>query len=203
MNQNFVALTQHPGELDWLQNSLASAGQVVPAGSASLEELLALLDVTAAGVLFISLGKATWCPRARWSRIGIGAADALGGGHRRRPGQPVGASGDARRRARLHHLRRPRQQLTGLIRRLGGRLPSVPVSAARQGELLTLVSARPDADGAFVALHLAKALQEQTPNQVLLLDVGQPTGRRWRSSAWTRPSPSAMPCATCGASTRP
>ncbi|MFO6061947.1 pilus assembly protein, partial [Pseudomonas aeruginosa] len=55
MNQNFVALTQHPGELDWLQNSLASAGQVVPAGSASLEELLALLDVTAAGVLFISL----------------------------------------------------------------------------------------------------------------------------------------------------
>ncbi|MGU2199302.1 hypothetical protein ACSES2_28910 [Pseudomonas aeruginosa] len=111
MNQNFVALTQHPGELDWLQNSLASAGQVVPAGSASLEELLALLDVTAAGVLFISLGKsnlvsqgalveglvsaqaapawrscwrcstspppgccssasakATWCPRARWSR---------------------------------------------------------------------------------------------------------------------------------------
>ena len=48
MNQNFVALTQHPGELDWLQNSLASAGQVVPAGSASLEELLALLDVTAA-----------------------------------------------------------------------------------------------------------------------------------------------------------
>ncbi|HEJ3752981.1 TPA: pilus assembly protein, partial [Pseudomonas aeruginosa] len=57
MNQNFVALTQHPGELDWLQNSLASAGQVVPAGSASLEELLALLDVTAAGVLFISLGK--------------------------------------------------------------------------------------------------------------------------------------------------
>lgn len=52
----------------------------------------------------------------------------------------------------------------------------MPVSAARQGELLTLVSARPDADGAFVALHLAKALQEQTPNQVLLLDVGQPTG---------------------------
>ncbi len=67
-------------------------------------------------------------------------------------------------------------ELTGLIRRLGGRLPSVPVSAARQGELLTLVSARPDADGAFVALHLAKALQEQTPNQVLLLDVSQPTG---------------------------
>ncbi|MDT1128081.1 pilus assembly protein, partial [Pseudomonas aeruginosa] len=67
-------------------------------------------------------------------------------------------------------------ELTGLVRRLGGRLPSVPVSAARQGELLTLVSARPDADGAFVALHLAKALQEQTPNQVLLLDVGQPTG---------------------------
>ncbi|RTA67685.1 type 4b pilus Flp biogenesis protein TadZ [Pseudomonas aeruginosa] len=172
MNQNFVALTQHPGELDWLQNSLASAGQVVPAGSASLEELLALLDVTAAGVLFISLGKSNLVSQGALVEGLVSA----------RPMLSVVAIGDgldnqlvlAAMRAITYGARA--SELTGLIRRLGGRLPSVPVSAARQGELLTLVSARPDADGAFVALHLAKALQEQTPNQVLLLDVGQPTG---------------------------
>ena len=175
MNQNFVALTQHPGELDWLQNSLASAGQVVPAGSASLEELLALLDVTAAGVLFISLGKSNlvsqgalvedWYRRGRCSRWWPSATAWTTSWCWRRCA-PARATSSPTAPA----------PATGLIRRLGGRLPSVPVSAARQGELLTLVSARPDADGAFVALHLAKALQEQTPNQVLLLDVGQPTG---------------------------
>ena len=39
--QTFVALTQHAGELEWLQSSLASAGQVVAATSGTLEELLA------------------------------------------------------------------------------------------------------------------------------------------------------------------
>ncbi|HHK5176846.1 TPA: type 4b pilus Flp biogenesis protein TadZ [Pseudomonas aeruginosa] len=165
MNQNFVALTQHPGELDWLQNSLASAGQVVPAGSASLEELLALLDVTAAGVLFISLGKSNLVSQGALVEGLVSA----------RPMLSVVAIGDGLDNQLVLAAMRA-SELTGLIRRLGGRLPSVPVSAARQGELLTLVSARPDADGAFVALHLAKALQEQTPNQVLLLDVGQPTG---------------------------
>ena len=176
MNQNFVALTQHPGELDWLQNSLASAGQVVPAGSASLEELLALLDVTAAGVLFISLGKSNLVSQGALVEGLVSARPMLGGGHRRRPGQPVGAGGDARRRARLHHLRRPRQRADRAdpaprrtpAQRAGER--GAPGRAADPGQRPT------DADGAFVALHLAKALQEQTPNQVLLLDVGQPTG---------------------------
>ena len=177
MNQNFVALTQHPGELDWLQNSLASAGQVVPAGSASLEELLALLDVTAAGVLFISLGKSNLVSQGALVEGLVSARPmlsvvAIGDGL---DNQLVLAAMRAGARDFITYGARA-SELTGLIRRLGGRLPSVPVSAARQGELLTLVSARPDADGAFVALHLAKALQEQTPNQVLLLDVGQPTG---------------------------
>ncbi len=177
MNQNFVALTQHPGELDWLQNSLASAGQVVPAGSASLEELLALLDVTAAGVLFISLGKSNLVSQGALVEGLVSARPmlsvvAIGDGL---DNQLVLAAMRAGARDFITYGARA-SELTGLIRRLGGRLPSVPVSAARQGELLTLVSARADADGAFVALHLAKALQEQTPNQVLLLDVGQPTG---------------------------
>lgn len=51
-------------------------------------------------------------------------------------------------------------ELTGLIRHLGGHPPSVPASVVRQGKLLALIGARPDVDGAFVTLHLTKALQE-------------------------------------------
>ena len=132
MNQNFVALTQHPGELDWLQNSLASAGQVVPAGSASLEELLALLDVTAAGVLFISLGKSNLVSQGALVEGLVSARPmlsvvAIGDGL---DNQLVLAAMRAGARDFITYGARA-SELTGLIRRLGGRLPSVPVRRAR------------------------------------------------------------------------
>ncbi len=178
MSQTFVALIQHPGELDWLQNSLAgSAGQVVLASSATLEELLSLLDVTGARVLFTSLNKANLVAQGSLIEGLVSARPmlsvvAIGDGL---DNQLVLAAMRAGARDFITYGARA-SELSGLIRRLGGRLPTVPVSAAQQGELISLVSARPDADGAFVALHLALALQRQTPNQVLLVDIGQPTG---------------------------
>ncbi len=197
MNQNFVALTQHPGELDWLQNSLASAGQVVPAGSASLEELLALLDVTAAGVLFISLGKSNLVSQGALVEGLVSA----------RPMLPVVAIGDGldnqlvlaamRAGARDFITYGARaSELTGLIRRLGGRLPSVPVSAARQGELLTLVSARPTPTAPSSPCTWPRRCRSRRRTRSCCWTSASPPARRWRSSAWTRPSPSAMPCAT-------
>ncbi|MDF3932644.1 type 4b pilus Flp biogenesis protein TadZ [Pseudomonas citronellolis] len=177
MSQTFVALTQHPGELEWLQSSLASNGQVISAGSGTLEELLALLDVTGAGVLFISLNKANLVVHSALVEGLVSARPmlsvvAIGDGL---DNQLVLAAMRAGARDFITYGARA-SELSGLVRRLGGRLPSVPVSAARQGELLTLVSARPDADGAFVALHLAMALQTQAEHQVLLVDIGQPSG---------------------------
>ena len=177
MSQTFVALVQHPGEQEWLQSSLASCGQVVVANSGTLEELLALLDVTGASVLFTSLNKANLVAQSSLVEGLVSARPllsvvAVGDGL---DNQLVLAAMRAGARDFVTYGARA-SELSGLIRRLGGRLPSVPVSAARQGELVSLVSARPDADGAFVALHLALALQRQADNRVLLVDIGQPTG---------------------------
>ncbi|WP_435605941.1 type 4b pilus Flp biogenesis protein TadZ [Pseudomonas knackmussii] len=177
MSQTFVALTEHAGELEWLQSSLASSGQVIAAGSGTLEELLALLDVTASSVLFISLSKANLVVHSALVEGLVSARPmlsvvAVGDGL---DNQLVLAAMRAGARDFVTYGARA-SELSGLIRRLGGRMPSVPVSAARQGELYSLVSARPDADGAFVALHLALALQSQPENQVLLVDIGQPAG---------------------------
>lgn len=177
MSQTFVALVQHPGEQEWLQNSLTSCGQVVVANSGTLEELLALLDVTGANVLFTSLNKTNLVAQSSLIEGLVSARPllsvvAVGDGL---DNQLVLAAMRAGARDFVTYGARA-SELSGLIRRLGGRLPSVPVSAARQGELISLVSARPDADGAFVALHLALALQRQTDHRVLLVDIGQPHG---------------------------
>ncbi|WP_275627451.1 type 4b pilus Flp biogenesis protein TadZ [Pseudomonas sp. 273] len=175
--QTFVALTQHAGELEWLQSSLASTGQVVCATSGTLEELLALLDVTGASVLFISLGKANLMVHGALIEGLVSARPllsvvAVGDGL---DNQLVLAAMRAGARDFITYGARA-SELGGLVRRLGGRLPSVPVSAVHQGELVALACARPDADGAFVALHLALALQAQAGNRVLLVDIGQPAG---------------------------
>jgi pilus assembly protein CpaE len=177
MSQTFVALVQHPGEQEWLQSSLAGCGQVVLANSGTLEELLSLLDVTGATVLFTSLNKANLVSQGSLIEGLVSARPllsvvAVGDGL---DNQLVLAAMRAGARDFVTYGARA-SELSGLIRRLGGRLPTVPVSATQQGELISLVSARPDADGAFVALHLALALQRQPDHSVLLVDIGQPTG---------------------------
>ena len=177
MSQTFVALIQHPGEQEWLQSSLAGCGQVVLANSGTLEELLSLLDVTGATVLFTSLNKANLVAQGSLIEGLVSARPllsvvAVGDGL---DNQLVLAAMRAGARDFVTYGARA-SELSGLVRRLGGRLPTVPVSATQQGELISLVSARPDADGAFVALHLALALQRQPEHRVLLVDIGQPTG---------------------------
>ena len=50
LSQTFLALTRNNTDLEWLQGALAPLGQVVGAGTSSLDELLALVDVTFAGL---------------------------------------------------------------------------------------------------------------------------------------------------------
>lgn len=42
LSQTFLALTRNNTDLEWLQGALAPLGQVVGAGTSSLDELLAL-----------------------------------------------------------------------------------------------------------------------------------------------------------------
>ena len=58
LSQTFLALTRNSTDLEWLQGALAPLGQVVGAGpGSSLDELLALVDVTFAGLIFVGLDR--------------------------------------------------------------------------------------------------------------------------------------------------
>ena len=52
LSQTFLAITRNTTDLEWLQGALAPLGQVVSAGGGSLDELLALVDVTFASLVF-------------------------------------------------------------------------------------------------------------------------------------------------------
>ena len=57
LSQTFLAITRNSTDLEWLQGALAPLGQVVSAGSGTLDELLALVDVTFANLVFIGLDR--------------------------------------------------------------------------------------------------------------------------------------------------
>ena len=57
LSQTFLAITRNHTDLEWLQGALAPLGQVVSAGSGSLDELLALVDVTFASLVFVGLDR--------------------------------------------------------------------------------------------------------------------------------------------------
>lgn len=57
LSQTFLAITRNNTDLEWLQSALGSLGQVVSAGTGSLDDLLALVDVTFASVVFVGLDR--------------------------------------------------------------------------------------------------------------------------------------------------
>ena len=57
LSQTFLAITRNSTDLEWLQGALAPLGQVVSAGGGSLDELLALVDVTLASLVFVGLDR--------------------------------------------------------------------------------------------------------------------------------------------------
>ena len=57
LSQTFLAITRNDTDLEWLQGALAPLGQVVSAGGGSLDELLALVDVTFASLVFVGLDR--------------------------------------------------------------------------------------------------------------------------------------------------
>ena len=64
LSQTFLAITRNSTDLEWLQGALAPLGQVVSAGGGSLDELLALVDVTFASLVFTAWTANTWWPKA-------------------------------------------------------------------------------------------------------------------------------------------
>ncbi|CAE6889441.1 Pilus assembly protein [Pseudomonas marincola] len=175
MSQTFLALTRNSADLEWLQGSLSSLGHVLQAGQGALDELLALVDVTGAGLLFVGLDRDNLMSQSALIE-GVLAAKpmlaviALGDGL---DNQLVLSAMRAGARDFIAYGART-SEVTGLVRHMSKRMPNLQPSADR-GKLSVLYCRQQDADAGMLAAHLALAI-EQNGRRTLLLDLGLPYG---------------------------
>lgn len=175
LSQTFLAITRTSTDLEWLQGALAPLGQVVGASTGSLDELLALVDVTFASLVFVGLDRehlVTQCALIE------GALEA-------KPMLAIVALGDGMDNQLVLNAMRAgardfvaygsrSSEVAGLVRRLSKRLPPVAPNT-NMGGLTVLYGAQSDADGAMLATHLALVVQ-RCGQRTLLLDLGSPHG---------------------------
>jgi pilus assembly protein CpaE len=175
LSQTFLAITRSEIDLEWLQGTLAPLGQVVGAGNGSLDELLALVDVTFASLVFVGLDRENVVAQCALIE---GALEA-------KPMLAIVALGDGMDNQLVLNAMRAgardfvaygsrSSEVAGLVRRLGKRLP--PVAPNTQlGGLTVLYGAQINADGALLANHLAQVVHK-SGQKTLLLDLGLPHG---------------------------
>ena len=175
LSQTFLAITRNTTDLEWLQGALAPLGQVVSAGSGTLDELLALVDVTFANLVFVGLDREHVVAQ---SALIEGALEA-------KPMLAIVALGDGMDNQLVLNAMRAgardfvaygsrSSEVAGLVRRLSKRLPPVTTNT-QLGGLTVLYGTQSNADGALLASHLALVVQK-SGQQTLLLDLGLPRG---------------------------
>ncbi|MFC5696979.1 pilus assembly protein [Pseudomonas sp. GCM10022186] len=175
MSQTFLAFTRNSADLEWLQGALTPLGQVLSAGRGALDELLGLIEVSGASLLFVGLDRDNL----------VAQTSLIEGALAARPMLAVVAMGDGLDNQLVLNAMRAgardfiaygarTSEVAGLVRRLVQRLPSV-MPNQNAGRLTALFSRQQDADAALLAAHLALAIQ-QCGQRTLLLDLGQPQG---------------------------
>ena len=175
LSQTFLALTRNNTDLEWLQGALAPMGQVVGAGTGSLDELLALVDVTFAGLVFVGLDR---------EKV-VAQCALIEGALEAKPMLAIVALGDGMDNQLVRNAMRAgardfvaygsrSSEVAGLVRRLNKRLPAVTPNA-QLGGLTVMYSAQCNADGALLSSHLGLVVQK-SDQQTLLLDLGLPRG---------------------------
>ena len=175
LSQTFLAITRNDGDLQWLQGALAPLGQVVGAGSGSLDELLALVDVTFAGLVFVGLDR---------EQV-VNQCALIEGVLEAKPMLAIVALGDGMDNQLVLNAMRAgardfvaygsrSSEVAGVVRRLNKRLPPV-ASNPSLGGLTVLYGAQCTADGALLTTHMARVVQT-SGQQTLLLDLGVPRG---------------------------
>ena len=175
LSQTFLALTRNNTDLEWLQGALAPLGQVVGAGTSSLDELLALVDVTFAGLIFVGLDR---------DKV-VNQCALIEGALEAKPMLAIVALGDGMDNQLVLNAMRAgardfvaygsrSSEVAGLVRRLSKRLPPVAPNT-ELGGLSVLFSAQCNADGALVASHLGLVVQKHD-QKTLFLDLGVPRG---------------------------
>lgn len=164
--------------LDWLQGALEGTANVVPCQQSDLNDVLQLINMAAASMVFVPVRRERWLAdiqfieglmAARPNLACIGLAESM-------EQDCLLAAMRAGARDFLTYTARA-SEVAGLVRRLGERAPAVMESPMMQGQMLVLCSDRPALQSGFHALHLAAGLAADVPEaRVLLLDLGQPCG---------------------------
>ncbi|MCQ4325819.1 pilus assembly protein [Stutzerimonas stutzeri] len=174
MEYTFLAAAQNVDDGVWLQETLAPLGQVLKS-SDHMEELLGLIEVTGASLVFVGIDRehmVSQCAlvegllEARPMLAVVGIGDGF-------DNQLVISAMRAGARDFISYGLRSSEVL-GLVRRLIQRLPQLPAHR-EQGGLTLLYGVQPDAGAALVASQLALGLQTRGQD-VLLVDLGMPGG---------------------------
>lgn len=175
LSQTFLAITRNNTDLEWLQGALAPLGQVVSAGTGTLDELLALIDVTFASLVFVGLDREHLMNQSALIESALEAKPmlaivALGDGM---DNQLVLNAMRAGARDFVAYGSRS-SEVAGLVRRLSKRLPPVAPNP-NMGGLSVLYGAQTGGDGALIATHLALVVQK-SGQRTLLMDLGLSRG---------------------------
>jgi len=174
MEQTFLACVTDDDGINWLQGALSTMGQVLRTPQ-NLDSLLGLIEATGATLVFVNLDRSNLVSQCSLIESllearPLTAVVVVGDGF---DNELVIAAMRAGARDFITYGQRSSEVL-GLVRRISDRLPQLP-SRRDQGELSVIYGNQPDADAAFVAVHLALLMQKQGL-RVLLVDLGVPNG---------------------------
>lgn len=174
--QSVVLVSKQRDLAVWLGSSLEGTAEVVPCQQTDLNDVLQLITMASASIVFVPLERDSWTSdvqmieslmAARPTLAIVALAEAI-------EQDKVLAAMRAGAKDFLTFNARP-SDLSGLVRRLAERTPAVVSSPIQQGLLVTLASERPVVHAAFHALHLAAAIKTKDRDaQVLMVDLGQP-----------------------------
>lgn len=174
MEQTFLACITDDEDIGWLQSSLSTMGQVLRTPH-NLDSVLGLIEATGATLVFVNIDRnnvVSQCAliESLLEARPLTAVVVVGDGF---DNELVIAAMRAGARDFITYGQRSSEVL-GLVRRITERLPHLPARRDR-GTLSVLYGNQPDADAAFVAVHLALLKQKQGL-RVLLVDLGMPSG---------------------------
>jgi len=174
MEQTFLACVADDEDINWLQSSLSTMGQVLRTPQ-NLDSLIGLIEATGATLIFVNIDRTNLMSQCALIESllearPLTAVVVVGDGF---DNELVISAMRAGARDFITYGQRSSEVL-GLVRRITDRLPQLP-SRRERGELSVIVGNQPDADAAFVAVHLALLMQKQG-DRVLLVDLGIPNG---------------------------
>ena len=174
MEQTFLACVADDEDINWLQSSMSTMGHVLRTPQ-NLDSVIGLIEATGATLVFVNIDRTSLMSQCALIESllearPLTAVIVVGDGF---DNELVIAAMRAGARDFITYGQRSSEVL-GLVRRITDRLPQLP-SRRERGELSVIYGNQPDADAAFVAVHLALLMQKQG-ERVLLVDLGVPNG---------------------------